>query len=73
MHKYAIVNPNDYMRQTVQFPGSTFGEDFANTDAKKKRMLPDSSLRWTHLKCAFSLQYLCWPVKQRLCSLDPVS
>ena len=46
LHKYAIVNPNDYMRQTVQFPGSTFGDDFADTDAKKKQLYPMLVVCW---------------------------
>ena len=43
---YSIVNPADYMHQTIHVPGSVFGDDFADTPAKKKQLFPVLVVAW---------------------------
>lgn len=50
---YAIVDPNKYMRQQIHVPGHIFGEDFADTDAKRKQLFPVLVVNWDpNAKCA---------------------
>ena len=43
---YSIVDPLDYLRETIHVPGCIFGPEFASTEATKKKMFPVLVVSW---------------------------
>ena len=50
---YSIVDPEQYLRETIHVPGGVFGQEFASTEAKKKQMFPVVVVSWDrNAKCS---------------------